>query len=29
MNKQDLIDKYGYIDVNKYNCKAAQALDSF
>ena len=21
MNKEDLIDKYGYTDVNKYNCK--------
>ena len=20
MNKEDLIDKYGYIDVNQYNC---------
>ena len=25
----DLIDKYGYIDVNKYNCKTTQALNSF
>ena len=29
MNKEDLIDKYGYIDVNKYDCKTVQALDSF
>ena len=29
MNKEDLIDKFGYIDVNKYNCKTTQALDSF
>ena len=29
MKKEDLIDKYGYIDVNKYNCKTTQALDSF
>ena len=29
MNKEDLIDKYGYIDVNKYNCKTTQALNSF
>ena len=29
MNKEDLIDKYGYIEVNKYNCKITQALDSF
>ena len=21
MNKEDLIDKYGYIGINKYNCK--------
>ena len=27
MNKEDLIDKYGYI--NKYKCKTTQALDSF
>ena len=25
----DLIDKYGYIDVNNYNCKTTQALNSF
>ena len=29
MNKEDFIDKYRYIDVNKYNCKTTQALDSF
>ena len=29
MNKEDLIDKYGYTDVNKYICKTTQALDSF
>ena len=29
ISKEDLIDKYGYIDANKYNCKAVQALDSF
>ena len=28
INKEDLIDKYGYIDVNQYNCKTTQALDS-
>ena len=28
INKKDLIDKYIYIDVNKYNCKTTQALDS-
>ena len=27
-NKEDLIDKYRYIDVNQYNCKTTQALDS-
>ena len=29
MNKEDLIGKYGYIDVKKYNCKTSQAFDSF
>ena len=29
MNKEYLIDKYGYIDVNKYNSKTMQGLDSF
>ena len=29
MNKEDLLDKYGYIDVNKYNSRTTQALDSF
>ena len=29
MNKEDLIDKYRNIDVNKYNWKTTQALDSF
>ena len=29
MNKEDLIDKCGYIDIKKYNCKTTQALDSF
>ena len=29
MSKEDLIDKYGYIDVNKHNCKTTQALDFF
>ena len=29
MNKEDLIDKYGFTDVNKYNCKTTQTLDSF
>ena len=29
MNKEDLIDKYGYIDLNKHNCKTIQALDPF
>ena len=29
MNKEDLLDKYGYIDVNKYNYRTTQALDSF
>ena len=29
MNKEDLIDKCGYIDVKKYNCKTTQVLDSF
>ena len=29
MNKEDLIEKYGRIDVSKYNCKTTQALDSF
>ena len=29
MNKEDLIDKLEYIDVNKYNCKTTQALNSF
>ena len=29
MNKEDLTDKHGFIDVNKYNCKTTQALDSF
>ena len=29
MNKEDLIEKYGHIDVNRYNCKTTQALDSF
>ena len=29
MKKEDLLDKYGYIDINKYNCKTTQALDSF
>ena len=28
MNEEDLIDKYGYIDVNKYISKTIQALDS-
>ena len=28
MNKEDLIDKFAYIDVNKYNCNT-KALDSF
>ena len=27
--REDLIEKYRYIVVNKYNCKATQALDSF
>ena len=29
MNKEDLTDKYGYTDVNKYKCKTTQALESF
>ena len=29
MNKQHLTDKYEYIEINKYNCKTIQALDSF
>ena len=29
MNKEDLIDKYGYMDTNKYNCRVTQAFDSF
>ena len=29
MNKEDLIDKYGYNDINKYSSKTIQALDSF
>ena len=29
MNKEDLIDKHIYMDVNKYVCKTTQALDSF
>ena len=29
MNKEDLINKYEYIDVNKCNCKTAQALVPF
>ena len=29
MNNEDLIDKYRYIDINKYNCKTTQALDFF
>ena len=29
MNKEDFIYKYGYIDINKYNCKTTQALDCF
>ena len=29
MNKEDLTDKYGYIDINKYKCTTTQALDSF
>ena len=29
MNREDLIYKYGYTDVNKYICKTTQALDSF
>ena len=29
MNKKDPKDKFRYIDVNKYNCKPTQALDSF
>ena len=29
MNKEDLIDKYRYTDINKYNYKTTQALDSF
>ena len=29
MNKEDLIDKCGYIDVNKYKCTTTQTLDSF
>ena len=29
MKKEDLIDKYGYTDVNKYNCETTQVLDSF
>ena len=29
MNKEDLIDKYGYTDANKYNCRVTQAFDSF
>ena len=29
MNKEDLIDKYRYIDINKYNCKTMQTFDSF
>ena len=29
MNKEDLMDKYKYIDINKYNCKTTQALNSF
>ena len=29
MNKEDLIDKYGYINVNKYKCTTIKALDFF
>ena len=29
MNKEDLIDKYGCIEINKYNYKTTQAVDSF
>ena len=29
MNKEDLTDKYGYTNVNKYKCKTTQALESF
>ena len=29
MNKENLRDKYRYIDVNKYNGRTTQALDSF
>ena len=29
MNKEDLLDKYGYIDVDNCNCKTTQTLDSF
>ena len=29
MNKEDLINKYGYNDINKYSSKTIQALDSF
>ena len=29
MNKENLRDKYRYIDVNKYNDRTTQALDSF
>ena len=29
MNKEDLIDKYGYNDINEYSSKTIQALDSF
>ena len=29
MNKEELIDKYGYNDINKYSSKTIQALDSF
>ena len=29
MNKEDFTYKYGYIDINKYNCKTTQTLDSF
>ena len=29
MNRENLVDKYGYLDVNTYNNKTTQALDSF
>ena len=29
MNRENLVDQYGYLDANKYNNKTTQALDSF